>query len=211
MNFDNLLGGGDKEVPEIYNNARLAGYKVVELMWTKYKRKRTSTAQIKCAEVIDSRSFSRGFDMDSIDVKLKSGTVRFYTDDKSGYNFGYMVYTDANKERLARSLGLDWYRIVDQDILKEVEELAIRMGLPTSVQKRPDHIVKKSHREKEIENKKVKVEQENRELKAELMKLKDALKEKDKNNPLVTPPLSGVKLSKEVRDKSKEVNLEDLE
>jgi len=192
----NLGGGGNEEIPVLEGNASLAGYDMIELMWTKNGKPRNgSVGKIHCFEIPVLRGRRKGnLGDDNVDSKMVSGTVKFYPDD-AGYNWAYVVDSPNNRKKLANSFKTGWYKIMNIRTRDEIKKLAEEMGLSTSKLDKPKVNIKKTVREIKADENTRKVEKELDESKQRMADLEKLIIEmQETGEAKLSAPLAGVKV-----------------
>ena len=204
----NLGGGGNEEVPVLEGIASMAGYELIELMWTKNGRSRNgSVGRVHCFDVPVS-SGRRKMKLDDGDAKLKiiSGITRFYPDGNN-YNWGYVVDTENNRRKLANSFKTGWFKIMNVRIRDEIKELADEMGLSTSKLDKPTVNIKKTVREIKADEGTRKVQKELDESNKRMCELEELIiKMQEDGEAKLTAPLAGVKVKMPVVTEGKELS-----
>jgi hypothetical protein len=176
-----------ERLEEIMDDAESFGYKFIELRLGN----RSSYIEMICGleevKLNMSRAYGETVVSASGAVILKDGVVKFYPDNRS-VCWGYMVDTENNRKWLAQQLSNSYVTIADKKIEEEIKELAKELGEAT----------RKVARDKTIDAG-VKgsiasaLEEDNKDLRAQLEELKALLMESKKE---VVKPLSGKKIKK---------------
>lgn len=168
-----LSGGGDVVFDKYIAIAGTTGVDLVELLWIPRNRQPYyGTPAIVGYEVPIQDNVMISFDSDGGTCSWTSGSIKFFPDD-GGFCYGYVFLTETNKELLASSLATGWFRIIDRDTRKEIEEYAIEKGYSITVNEVTNVSVKKDPYSKTIEKKLA-------EANAELERLRNQMKAKTK-------------------------------
>ena len=204
-----LGGGGNEEVPVLEGAAAFAGHDMIELMWTKNGTPRDgSVGKIHCFDVPVASKRRKGKlgDVDNSELKITSGTVKFYPDGK-GLNWAYVVDTENNRKKLARSFKTGWYKIMNVRIRDELKTLAESMGLPTTKQAKPLVNIKKTIREIKADDNTRKTQKELDETKQRNIDLENLIiKMQEDGEAKLIAPLAGVKVKLAVVTEGKELS-----
>jgi len=188
------LASGDKEISRFVDLASQGGYGIIELVWAKV---RNSTAKVSGFEIpVDNTNRerkdpnSREVDL-SIDVQKISGMTRFFPDN-SGRCWGYIIDTDANREKLAATLKTGWFKIVDNKIKEEIVKMAAEKEYPTEPLPKQRYGIKVSKQEQFL---KEELEEARRQLDILTKKKSDLEKHLEVANG-ERKPLEGIRINK---------------
>lgn len=146
------LQGYEKQATSIYRLAAKKGLDVIKLLWA---RKGYSISSIQGFEIgIESggsiqSQFGRVEEVGG-SVSMRFGEISFYPD-VDGFKWGYIIDTPTNRKKLATSLCKGWFTIQNQNIKKDVESIAIKLGLPTTYNAPRSQFVKKTDSEVKLE------------------------------------------------------------
>jgi hypothetical protein len=192
---------GDKEVDSIFDTASIIGVNVIEILRTKLS---AAPSRIVGYEVPKVSQSVKNFSVDlNTNVKWVTEQVWFYPSDipkeqDEKMCYGYVFDTPANRRKLAQSMKTGWFKIVDQNIRQEIEQLAKEIGESIEVIAKPELGIKLTAREKKsmsevdkLKQKLIEMEQKHAE---EIKKMIDSGEVKLK------APLFGVKLPKKTEE-----------
>lgn len=189
-----LSGGGDINFDEMMSRASSVGVDLVELLFIpRNKLPHYGTPTITGYQIPITDVTTVTFDGDGEgNSRWIDGTVRFYPDE-NGYCYGYVYYTDTNKELMATSLSSNWFRIVDKSVRDEVIEYAKKRGYRTEPVPFTELKIIKSKDELEAAKKVEKAEARVRELEAQIkMASIQANISKETHGEIVKERLKGV-------------------
>ena len=205
-NFDNLGLGGDKEVPNIIKNAKMAGLEVIEVVWHRPNQYGVKNG-VWDLVVIQDFSASSPMDEAMATYNITPGKIKFYPDERD-FCWGYIVGTEHNLWKLARSFSNGRYRITDKTQRDMIQKIAEEENWSLTPAEKPKVNIKKTTREIKAEQATNVAEKKIKDQEKYIQELKNAVIElqKDSNVKLEkdpVKPLAGKKISKEKREQIK--------
>jgi len=213
-NTNRKLQTGENIVEKIFDNASMLGIDVIEVCWSRSRDQVTDVCGFKVPIVTMNETDDVEADITATDSRWVDGTLQFFPDQNKRC-WGYVYDNEINRKKLTKSLAVGWFFIVDKAVRKEIEEQAETLGLPIIKHEKPKMNIKVSKREKEAVSHADATERKLAEMQEKMLELQNklVLANQSKDEFIVkrggapktdkSKALSGVKLTKEIREKAK--------